>query len=230
MDLDFKSVYIKYKIFLIPVVVSLASLSIIALVIVPQTIEYFNAHGKISQIEQKKSFVEAKVEELENINESLYIKNLQVAYIALPKDREIPESMLILQNLISEASLNLDSIRVLGTGLGGTAQSSYQLGIVVSGTLSSIKDLFIKLQNSPRIFKVENYSVQLSGSAAETDITLTTYFDPTNITSQPPDQQLPRLTDQEQQILTKLSKASQYIPSQESISASVEFGKADPFE
>lgn len=230
MDFDFKSVYIKYKIFIIPIWVSLASVAIIALVIVPQTIEYFNTQQKLSQIEQKKALVGEKVEELQNINESLYIKNLQIAYTALPKNKEIPESMLILQNLISEANLNLDSMRVLTIGGTGTTQSNYQLGIVVSGTLSSIKDLFIKLQNSPRIFKVENYSVQLAGSAAEADITFTTYFDPTNITSQSPDQQLPKLTDQEQQILTKLSKAPQYIPSPESISTSVELGKVDPFQ
>lgn len=233
--LKLKELYLKYKLFFWPVTTGLAALVILSLVIIPQILVYINTQGKISDANTKFEVIDAKAQELAQIDSSVISKDLQTVYSVLPKEQEVPQALVTLTSLVNSSGLTLKNT-VYGGSKKTDKQNNFVLTISVIGRVNSIRDFLNNLNSSPRVFKVESIDVQFQRGSqlVEAKIPLLVYFQPsdgqTNLAS---DQPLPKLSSDDEKLLDELAKQSfdmGMTASLESTSSSVPLGKADPFE
>lgn len=222
-----KETYLKYKMFTLSVAVATASLLVIILVVVPQILTFISVRSKILSVYDKTSRFQVKAAELDQVDEAIYLKDLQVALAALPQERDIPESLIVIQSLIIQNSLLLEDARVLAIAP-GSSTNSFQMVITVFGPLSQIKSFLTNVANSPRVLKVETISAQSVRGGLEGEIALSLYFDPSKPAIASADTPLPKLSQEEEALLGKLSKAA--ISQIVSTIPAVPIGKVNPFE
>lgn len=225
--------YQKARLFIWPIVVGMAALVIIILVIIPQLINFWNEREQINQLKNRVFILDAKADELSSIPADQLQKNLINSYAFLPADREIPEAVTILQNLISQAQLSLKSMTYLALGK-DSQPPSFRLSIVVAGRLDNIRTFLISLQNAPRLYQIDAINAQFdaANSEIETEISLAVYYDNTAVKIGNPEQVLPKFSDQDNQLmgeLTKLSSSNQTQIVRTSTAAAI-LGKDNPFE
>lgn len=227
--------YVKYSYIIWPVMVGLSSIIILALVIIPQFLTYLNVKNQINQTQNKSQNLEAKASELEIINDVSTQKDLKVVFSILPMDQDVPNAMIVLQDLITRSGLDLRST-TFGSSKQVAGKNSFQLNITVSGQIQLLRDFLIQLQNSSRLFQVESISVQFQKDKGtiEADIPLSVYYQPTLGEIGPLSQPLPKFSDKNEELLSKLTtiinQANKSLNLAEASSSSVPMGKSDPFQ
>lgn len=224
-----KEFYIKYKAWIWPIGSGVASVIILALVIVPQLLNYFTTNGQITKTKTQVEVLEAKAAGLEKIDRTKMKKDLDTVFRVLPTDQGVPEAITTLQQIVSQSGLSLKNISY-GSSREG---NSFSLSMTVVGQVSSIRSLLLKLRESPRVFRVEGISAvfQKSLSAAEVDIPLTVFYEPAPQTTSSLDQAVPVLSGSEEELLKTLEKnvSSYFVMPEESTASSLPLGKVDPF-
>ncbi len=225
-----KELYYKYKIFLIPTIVGITCMSILILVIYPQSLGYFQQMDKINTLKNNIEVLNNKASELQKIDEEARKKDLVVALTVLPVERDVPIAMSTLQNLIAKSNLVLKSTAYTPISK-SSGKDGFMFRVSVIGPLFSVKNFLNELQNGSRIFKVESISLnfQDTSSLIVADIPLTIFYEPAPKTVITLDQIIPTISDQEEELIGKLSKS---IVSTEVVSTSsaVPLGKSNPFE
>lgn len=231
MNKFLKELYFKYQILLKPILLSLASIIVLSLVIIPQLLSYLDVGNNINSLQNKIGIYEAKAQELDKIDPDLALKSLQTVFLALPKDKEIPQGFLVLQSLISQSGLALDSTKLVDST---TNSGSFRISISVTGTLESLRSLLINLQNSPRVLRIDGIEAQSlkRGLEMQATIILTMFYDSTQV-STAPDQPLAQLDQKDQTLLDGLKRSISKLGDLGAPSATrsaVPLGKSDPFE
>lgn len=221
--------FIKYRIFIIPAVVGLVSLLIIAFVIIPQVLEIFIERGKVGELNNKIVLLNKKAADLNSLDENVLQKELTTALTVMPTNRDVPQTMAVLQGLISKYNLSLKSTTYSSGGK--TAQNSFQLTISILGSLQSTRDFINSLREAQRIFKVESIILrfQPEGNAVATDLPITVFYQPAPTAAISVDAPIANLDSNQQQLLanlTKLTAGGEIFAT----AAAVPVGKADPFQ
>ena len=221
----------KLKYYLKPILAAVSSLIILGVVIIPQIIAYFDVRNKISNVDLRVNSLQAKAAELEAIDEGVYQKNLDTVFNALPKEKEIPLTMVALQSIITESGLILESIKLIDTPA-ATNSNSYLLNLFVVGQKESLKTFLLGLLQSPRVLKLESIDAQSvkGGAGLEAEIQISAYFDPASSVTTNLDQPLPKLNAAEEELLNKIISqlSANNLPiSVENIN--IPSGKSDPF-
>lgn len=231
-------IYLKYKFLIWPVVVGVSSIIIIILVIIPQLLTYLNVNDKINQAQNRSNILETKAVALENIDNLLTQKDLKVVFSVLPTDQDVPQAMVVLQDMIAKSGLELKSTSFGAVGLSQKAvgNSSFQLNIAVSGQVNLLRDFLIQLQNSPRLFQVDSIGVQFQKDKGliEADMPLSVFYNPSLGEMGTVEDPIPQISDKDKDLLAKLTQVvgqgNVSLISQEATSASVPLGKSDPFQ
>ncbi len=231
--MDAKTFYLKYKAYIWPVVTGIASIIIIALVLIPQILAYLKVQTQISEIQDRSYSLEAKAQGLEQIDATGVKKNLQTAFTVLPTQQEIPQAMAVLQELVAKSGLTLKNSAYAPAVKG--AKNNYILTLTVGGDMASIRKFLIQLQDAPRVFQVESIDVQfIKGSNdIEASIPVSVYFESAPKQISKVDSPIPKLNEGEEQLLNQLN---QFISSPISSSSAqfdtsfVPLGKTNPFE
>lgn len=232
-----KSFYTKYRLIIWPIVTGIACLVVIGLVIIPKILDYLNVRNKISDIQKHATSLEVKAQNLGLIDETIDKQKLQVALTVLPIDQDVPQSMAVLQSIVGKSGLSIKSTAYAAGNIGG-GKSGFQLNVDVVGELSAIRNFFIALQEAPQLFQVESIAAQFQGGAStvEAQLPISVFYEALPKTSGPLDQEIPQLTEKEEQLLSKLST---FVQQQETpltttqsntTESMVPLGKADPFE
>lgn len=206
---ELKIYYIKYKFIIWPVLSGVSSVAIIALVIVPQLLGYLNLRSEIYSTQSRSNSLLVKAQELQQINEADTQQKLKTVLSVLPADPEVIQAMNTLQGLIANQSasghpLILKDASYIAPGPGS---KEFKIKITISGQLDSIRSFLIGLQKSPRLVQVQNIKAhfQSDGSGIETDIPLSIFFEPTSSTPFSVDQEVPKLSADEEKKLAELS-------------------------
>lgn len=232
--MNIKEIYNKYKIykiFLIPSLAAVISLAVLSLVIVPQVMEYFKQKEKIEELIVRIETLNNKVKELSSVDEEARKKNLTVSLAVLPVDRDVPQSVLVLQDLLNKSKLSLKNITYQPSSKTGV-ENSFTLTVTIAGSLSSIKDFMSELQNSARVFKVESAMISFQGenSFPEATIPLTIFYQPAPNTLITLDQPVQKITKSDEDLITNLLKSVSWSEAISATSSSIPRGKLDPFE
>lgn len=224
-----KELYSKYKAWIWPAGSGVASVVILALVIIPQLLNYFTVDGQISKTRRKIDVLETKAAGLENIDQAKMKKDLDTVFRVLPVDQGVPEAITTLQQIVNQSGLSLKSISY------GSSKNdnSFNLSMTVVGQVPSVRSLLLKLKESPRVFRIEGITAvfQKSLSAAEVEIPITVFYEPTSQASGELDQPVPSLSQPEEELLKNLAQSvdSYFRLPGEATTSSLPLGKADPF-
>ncbi len=230
--------YLKYRFIIWPAIVGISTILILVLVIIPQLLTYLKVRDQISQTKNKSQSLEEKASALEGINSLLTQKDLKVVFSVLPVDQDVPKAMMILQEMITTSGLELRS-----TAFGSSRtvdpkqdKNSFKLNITVAGPINLLRDFLIKLQNSSRLFQVESIGVtfQKNQGVIEAEIPLSVYYQPSLGEIGKSDQPLPKLSDQNKELLAKLYQTVEQtnlsFDNIDATASSIPLGKADPFQ
>lgn len=200
-----KELLINYRGVIWPILIGVSDLLIIFLIIIPQVFQYFQSRIEYERSQNLLQRLEVKAEELQNLDNSSYKEYLKLVFAALPQERDIPEGMVTLQNIISRTGLSIEGTRVLLTGT-SEKKSGFQISITVFGNAQNLSDLLINLSNSARIFRVESINAQSIKSGIQAEILISTFYEQTPSTIGALEQSIPNLNEQDREILNRLAK------------------------
>lgn len=224
--------YGRYKLLIRPAVLAILSLIILTALIIPQLLAFFSGQGKLRQNQSRLGLLEAKSNDLQSIDEEDFQQKLRVAFMVLPKEKDIPESMANVTNILSISGVVLSDARVVDSPGRGSA-NSFQLVLTIIGNMQSIRKVLVDLTESPRIVRVEGIDARAAkqGTEIQADITTTVFYEPAPAVSLVVDQPLPTLTSDDQKIITQLAASLGPLVRVGSEAApSIPLGKVDPFE
>lgn len=232
MKKDLSKFYEKFKLYIFPAAIGLASLTLIVLVIYPQTIKLVINQKKSGEISQKAKFLEDKAEQLEKYNpDDLKIK-VDYSLTSFPVDKDYISVIKILQNIIVQSGFNIVSLSLESSRTKDSGNfSTYGLKLDTLGTSSQLPALLSYIESSYRLMRVitlEASSERESQIAASISIEV--------LFSAPPagfgniDSPLPQLSEEEEKILSKLATVGRAISQEQSASQLAPRGKPNPFE
>ncbi|MDO8429128.1 MAG: hypothetical protein Q7S88_00680 [Candidatus Daviesbacteria bacterium] len=252
MDLDFdtlseqlKKNYQEYRLIIWPVVITISSVVILIMVVIPQIFSYISSGEEIAGVITQVEALENKALQLQSINELQISQDLEVAYTVLPIEGDIPQSVVILQSIAAKSGLQVTGVhfnqgqlidKINGEDL-KSAKGSYNINLTVIGTPDQIKQFLTNLKLAPKIFQVDSISAVFKKSALslEVEIPIMVFFESPPATIGNVSDPVPALTKKEEELLTVLS---QVVPTYNQIIAttsaqvdvsSVPLGKIDPF-
>ena len=152
-----KELYVRYKAWIWPIGSGIASIIILALVIVPQLLDYFTVNGQISKTRNQINTLDAKAAGLERIDQVRLTKDLDTVFSVLPPDQRVPEAITTLQQIVNQSGLKLQNISYGSS----KNENSFGLSMTVVGQVASVRSLLLKLKESPRVFQVEGINIEL---------------------------------------------------------------------
>jgi Tfp pilus assembly protein PilO len=221
--------YNTYKIFVYPATVGLASMILIIFTILPQVNSFIKSQETLQVSEEKLRLLEAKAAELDGLNGQDINKKLDTVLGSLPSDKDFPSLMGQIQNLALSAGLTLSSIS-LGQLQSANGVSGFIVKVEVIGPSSSLKNFLSSVEKAHRAMKVSGIEISSSKDSGAVDalVTIDVFYSPIPTTLGALDQPLPKLSANDEKIISNLSKASTAGVSATPIL--VPRGKANPFE
>lgn len=219
-----KNLFLQYRIFVYPLSVGLASLALIAFVIVPQLQGYLSGRDDLLQKQTRLNNLEVKAKELENFDQAVYSDKLLSAFYYLPVDKDLANIIGIFRELAAAAGMSLTSLFPSS----GAETDSYTVKADVVGQSGNLGDLLDKIEKSPRVMQVVSVETSPSSSGLlNATLTVKVYFAPPPKSLGAIDAPLPKLTEADQIILSGLTAPSSQAPGQTII---IPTGKLNPFE
>lgn len=227
-----KEFYAKYKVIVWPIFTALASLTILTLVIIPQINAILHIRNQVTDLQKTANFLEVKAKDLEQLDETVGKRSLDIAFTVLPARQDVPEAITILQGLIANSGLILKNTTYSASSK-SSRTSSFSLNVTAEGSLEAVRSFLTSLQLSPRIFRVESLTVHFreQGSLVEVEIPISVLYSEAPPQTSSPTEPVPKLSEQENLLLAELSR---FVPVSAvydtDIIPSVPLGKSNPFE
>lgn len=225
--------YVKYKLFIFPILVALSSLFLIIFVIYPQISAYLAGHTSLSEEIAKSQALEVKAKELSDLDEANLKDNLHVLIAALPDDKDYVSLIGTIQGLISKDGFSLVSL-VFGSGGDSSAKQSYNIKLELVGSKSNLDRLLSDMEHAPRVMKIGTFEINSpknSSDLVNINLSLNVYYAPIPQALGSVEEPLPKLSDSEQEVITSLSQIAASSQLQATPSAALgPRGKENPFE
>lgn len=196
------------KLVIFPVLVALASATLIILVIFPQIKGYFKGQDDIKVTQEKVKVLGVKASELQNIPEADLKSKLQTAAQALPEEKDYTTVIGILQRLAASSGVSLASVNLEGGGGKGVpGVSSFGVKASITGSRLGFDEFVKAVQNAPILMKISAISVDTSGGqdSVAVSLALSVYYSPTPKSLGGIDSPLPKLTEDEEKLAAKLA-------------------------
>lgn len=228
---DLTKYYTKYKIFVWPIAVAVIGLVVVTSVIMPQFTSYLKIKDEIANLDNQSIKYEDKAAGLEDIDTVATKEGLKVALTVLPTDQDVPEAMASLQDIVDQSGLILQGISY-NSARGG--KDNFQFNTTIVGPMSSLKEFFIKMNESSRVFRVDSISARFQRNSiiTEAEVPLSVFYSPSvEIALGSFDQPAPKLTKKEEELLSQLSNSMPKATSSAlEDTSSIPLGKINPFE
>lgn len=227
--------YQTYKLYIFPIAVVLASLILIFLIILPQTIQLIKAGQTEKEFSTKSKFLEAKGSELENYDEEDLTKKVNYALSALPAEKDFTNIISTIQGLTTQLGFNIISFGLNQSG-GDKSTNSQSFGakVELSGSKALLLTLLNSIENSPRIMRINSLDVTGGGNKDSVNVNLeiAVLFASAPKEFGSVDSPIPTLTEKDEQVLVRLSQSYTSVPSSVVTTTTTlsPTGKANPFE
>lgn len=200
--------YVLNKLIIFPVLVALASGTLIVLVIFPQIKGYFKGQEDIKITQERVKVLGVKAEELQNVPEEDLKSKLQTAVQTLPEDKDYTSVIGVVQRLAATSGVSLASVNLEGGGSKGVpGVSSFGVKASITGSRSGFDEFVKAVQNAPILMKISAISVDTSGAQDQVSVSLSlsVYYSPTPKSLGSIDSPLPKLTEDEEKLAAKLA-------------------------
>jgi len=119
-----------------------------------------NVQAKEAEFLSQKQYLEQIRESAEQLDE--YADSLNKISSALPQVPSLPSLFSFLQTSTSQTGLLLENI-----ASGGASQGEINLNVSLNGDYQALKNFLLVLENSARIFEVENITLQSSEESGQ---------------------------------------------------------------
>lgn len=221
--------YTNYKLYIFPAVVALSSLFLIIFAIYPQTKNLIENQKTVGELNQKSQFLNNKVSALESYDEEDLSQKAQFVLNALPVDRDLGNTLGLLQYVVAQSGFSINSINFGSAGGKVDNAESFEVKLEVKGTKALLQTLLNNLESSPRLIKIKNFDISSNQNAQSVDVSLVLEI----LYLQLPksfgavDSPITQLTQKDEAMISSLEQAIKLVPA---TSARSSKGKANPFE
>ncbi|MBI4038618.1 type 4a pilus biogenesis protein PilO [Candidatus Daviesbacteria bacterium] len=222
--------YSTYKLYIFPTVVGLSALFLILFVIYPQAVKLVTNQKKEGELVNKSEFLESKVLALESYDGEDLSRKLEYTLSAFPEEKDFGNVIGLLQQLAGQSGFNVSSI-ALGASSSKAKQESYEVKLEVTGAKALIQTLLSNLENSPRLIQVGGIEISSSSSqGTDVSLTISVLYSPILTNFGSIDSPLPQLSQQEEELISRLSRETSIVSGLPTNAALTPRGKVNPFE
>lgn len=229
----FLKFYSSYKLFIFPAVVTLSSLILIILVILPQTIKLITNQKIGDDLLNKSQNLEVKAQTLESINEEDLSRNVGYALAVFPSDKDFGNVVGLIQNITSQTGFNIVSLNLGGSTASKTGTQSFNVTLQLIGSKTLLPSLLSALENGPRLMRVDSLEISSAATGGiQVSLGLDVLYSPAPSHFGTVDSPLPQLSAKDEELLVKLARVGGEGVSSGASSGFVSTprGKANPFE
>lgn len=208
-----------------------ASLILIGALIIPQIIVLIDNNKAYQDITTKSKFLEVKAADLQKINQEELKNKLDASLIALPADKDLNDTIGIMQSIVSASGFGLQS---LSFSSATEEKQSFGVKLEVTGSKDSLNKLLTGLESSYRPLRVRTLDMisPKSGNVISGAIGVDVFFAPIPDSIAAVDAPTPELNAKDEELINLLAiqAAKSGITSEtEQIDLPVP-GKLNPFE
>lgn len=224
--------YEKFKLYIFPSVVVLSSAVLIFSIIYPQTMKLLDTQQEIFRLQNQVKFMEDKLQTLSGLNfDDLAIK-LKFALNSYPDNKDLVNSIQLLQNIVTQAGFNVSSLSVGSAGLAsGDQAQSYGIKLDSLGPIAKLPVLLNNIESSYRLMRVSSLETSAGKeSLATASINVVILYKTAPPVAGSLDSPLPKLSEEEQNILGKLTTVGNIVDSEQEAFKQTARGRLDPFE
>lgn len=219
----------EYKFLLLPILLIVAIFSTSLVFLKPKISEILEIQKKISQDRKKLTLMTPKVAALEGLNEVELSAKAELSLKALPSEKDIPNILLTLKTLGSQAGINLKQIQVDPGKLSPVEEMPpLTFSLMVEGEEEKIRTFLERAELTFPLMKVEKISISAQGeSPDEASLSLNVFFLPLPQTFGAVESSLPVISPQEDEAYQLLSKFKPVLSDESYFT--VQTGKENPF-
>ena len=238
-----QKLYSRNRIIIFPALVGLAGLSLIVLVIIPQIIGYLKSQDDAKKTQSRLEILEVKAAELSNLPEEELKQKLQFAVTALPTTKDYTSVIGLIQRLSVESGVTLESVNLdTSKSASLTDVNSFAVNVEIASSKISLDEFLKRIEDGPVLMKIGRIEVNLAGSddSVTASVLIDVFFSPTPKNLGSVETPLPKLSEEEQQLVLELESKVALVPvsiltptgeiTEQPPANILPRGKANPFE
>ena len=208
--------YTTYKIFIFPIIIIFCSLILIVFVIYPQIVKLIRNQKDLGALMNKSQFLSTKVLALDNLDGGDLSKKVGLSLSSYPSDKDFGYVIGIVQNISAQSGYNVVSISL---GESAKGNQSYAVKMQLIGSVSLLPILISNIENSNRLMRVSSVETTSRDSASvNVSLSLDVLYSALPSTFGTEDSPLPELAQKDEELLSKLAKATPVISNQVNLS------------
>lgn len=157
----------------------LSSILFLFLIVWPRYYKFLELRAGVSELEKMVASYQEYFKEIENDFAQVKEKEERVRKVqsALPLDPQLPETLDFLQKVASESGLLLTKFSFNLKKSENSNVRELKISLSLSGPYENFKSFLKKVENSSRLFEIENISISSSGKALlNFDLSLKVFF------------------------------------------------------
>ncbi len=223
--------YSKYKIFIFPISVAIASLVLIVVVIYPQISTFLKNQSDFEDMSKRLQSLEVKAKDLEVLDVDDLNNGLAIAFASLPSDQDLATITGVIQRLATISGVSLASLQVNpGQVISLNGANGFTVKAEISGSKAAVSRFINNIDQSSRLMKIS--TIEISHSRVGSDLTTAllsvhVFYSPSPKELGPIDSELPQLTSDDQRVIATLAKAKTTVGF---TSPTLPKGKSNPFD
>lgn len=224
-----RNFYLNFRIYIFPSVVIFSSLILIVFIIYPQMVKLVSNNKAQGDVIKRSEFLEAKASALEGFDEGDLTRKLGYALKAYPSDKDFSEILDLLQTTANQKGFSVAAITIQPTSKTSGSAQSYMARVEAVGPRNLLGELIDEIESSTRVMKISSMDITLAKDIDIADISLgvDVFFAPAPQTFGSVDSPLPKLTEEDENLIARLTSSRVSVPS--SVVSSPR-GKSNPFE
>lgn len=224
-----QSFYERFKFIIIPIVIVLVSFILIITVIVPQ-ITRLLANQKIArEISERSKFLEVKAQTLESYNTVELDQKIKAVLNSYPVDRDYVNSLILIQNIISQSGFSITSLTLGASTESGDGQK-YNFNISVSGPKDKLSKFLTNIETSYRLMRIASLETSTDKDQQVTvSLNVDVLYAPAPGNFGNVDTPLPQFSQKEGEVLSKLATVES-LTNIETAQSEATVGRDNPFE
>lgn len=229
---DLIELHNKYRLIIYPVLVAISSLILTAFVIFPTLLELLSDRKSSEELTSKSKILEVKAATLEVLDDSELKKNLSLALIALPSDKDLITAISSLQNIVRSSGFNILNLQVGGSLNKSSGSLGFSLKTEINGPQLRLSALLEAIESTTPIMKVGDVTISSSTSGVVSgSILVEVFYAPIQPSTPAAQSPLPELSEKDYQTLSSLNIEAPSTTGEGNQSFTLlPRGKANPFE
>lgn len=226
-------IYQMYKFYIYPVIIAISCLILIILVIFPQLSNFFSGQNTEKDLNKRIKILGIKAAALEKFDEKDLRLKVNYLLAALPTEKDYVSILSILQNICSEFGFTISQFSPGGNDSKSEAQS-YTVQLNIDGPKALLPSLLKEIEGVNRVMKIDSIDLSQAKDSRSLGVNLSiqVFFAPAPSTFGNVESEIPVLSDKDEELINKLSKAGSIVVpntiNQPLVTGPI--GKSNPFE